>query len=160
MISNKTAILFQTSCEAGGICAGADENELKALRDFGFNIGMAFQVQDDILDIFADEKTFGKKVGKDIIEKKIGNIVVLLTLEELSDADKKKFTKIFNYSKVTDKHVGKAMKFIQKTSAHEKASKIGKSYIDKALGSLKDLPQNEWNQLLAELAVFIVERNK
>ena len=66
MISKKTAVLLQASCEVGAICADANRKELNALKRYGFNLGMLFQITDDILDIFGDEKKFKKKIGRDI----------------------------------------------------------------------------------------------
>ncbi len=83
MVSEKTAALFQASCEIGGICANAKKRQLKVLKNYGFNLGIAFQIRDDILDIFGDEKEFGKKIGKDIKERKLGNAVIFYALKEL-----------------------------------------------------------------------------
>ena len=122
---------------------------------------MAFQVRDDILDIFADEKTLGKKVGKDIIEKKLGNAVVLLALEELATDDKKTIHSILNNKNpVTDKQEQEVLRLIQKTKAKENAAVIAENHVDKAIEELKYLPQNEWNELLGQLAKFVIEREK
>ncbi|HBG81783.1 TPA: polyprenyl synthetase family protein [candidate division CPR2 bacterium] len=161
MISKKTAVLLKASCEAGGICAGGHWQEILMLGNYGFNLGMAFQVQDDILDIFADEKSFGKKVGKDIIEKKLGNVVILLALEELSAEDKEKIHGVLNSNHpVTEGEVKKVIELIKKTKAKEKAAKIARNYVEKARGELKSLPKNEWRELLSGLANFVIEREK
>lgn len=65
MIERKTAALLRLSCELGALIAGSDKDNVKRLYDFGHNLGMAFQVQDDILDIMADQTALGKKVGSD-----------------------------------------------------------------------------------------------
>lgn len=70
MIGYKTAALIAGSCQIGAICAGANEDVTKAFFSYGDNLGMAFQLQDDLLDTFGDPKTFGKPVGGDILNDK------------------------------------------------------------------------------------------
>ena len=66
MIRLKTSVLFGCSCRLGAIMAGADEVRQQAIYDYGVNLGLAFQIQDDVLDVWADEATFGKQLGGDI----------------------------------------------------------------------------------------------
>ncbi|HDM31846.1 MAG TPA: polyprenyl synthetase family protein, partial [bacterium] len=78
MVSQKTAALFEAACQVGGVSANGKKKEIQALRNYGFNLGIAFQIRDDFLDIFGEEKKFGKKIGKDIEERKGGNLLILL----------------------------------------------------------------------------------
>lgn len=160
MVSKKTATLFQTCCEVGGIIANAKEEKLKALRNYGFNLGVAFQIQDDILDIFGKEKSFGKKIGKDIIERKGGNIVILLALKELNLAGKKKLLGILRKKKIAQEDIKEAMNLIKKTNSYQKAILLGQKFVEKAKEALRQLPQNKWNDILANLADFVIEREK
>jgi len=160
MISKKTAALFQASCEVGGISAEANRKKLQALRKYGFNLGMVFQITDDILDIFGQEKKFKKKIGKDIQERKEGNIVILLALNKLSPADKRKSLKIMRKNKINKKDVREAMRLIKKTNSREKAIQLAEKFTEKAKGALKILPQNKWNNNLRDLADFILIREK
>lgn len=70
MISKKTGKLFSVSSEIGALIGGGTEREIRALRTYGTHIGRAFQIQDDLLDVIADEKEFGKTIGGDIVEGK------------------------------------------------------------------------------------------
>lgn len=70
MIRQKTAVLFSAATRIGGVVGGVSYGQEKALRDFGLHFGLAFQIQDDLLDIISDETTFGKNIGSDLIEKK------------------------------------------------------------------------------------------
>ncbi len=161
MIGQKTAILLDASCKAGAICAGASAEQTEVIGEFGFNLGMAFQIQDDILDIFGDEKEFGKKIGKDIIEKKMGNFVILSAIEQLNPADKKTMLDLLEGSaEITDQDIITATKLIEKTEAKTNAETIANSYIQNALESLGKLPQNEHTETLAALAEYIVHRKK
>lgn len=160
MIKQKTAILIEACCRAGAIVAGADKNQIEKIARYGKNIGLAFQIQDDVLDIFADEKEFGKKVGKDIIEKKLGNFVILSALEELKDADQSYIQNVLNSdNNVTDEVIKKVISLINKTNAKKVAETVASGYISKAISELAELPQNENNRLLADLANYIVARN-
>ena len=160
MISKKTASLFQTCCQVGGICAGARKKEVEALKNYGFNLGVAFQIQDDILDIFGEEKKFGKKIGKDIEERKLGNIVILFALKELSKGKKEKILRIMRKKKIKNEDIKEAVKLINQTSAHQKAYQFGRKFVEKAKENLKFLPKNKWNNLLRETAEFSLEREE
>lgn len=70
MITNKTAVLLGASLETGALIAGATKSEAEHLYDFGKNIGIAFQLKDDILDVFGDDQKFGKMKGGDIVANK------------------------------------------------------------------------------------------
>jgi len=158
MISKKTAFLFSTCCEVGAICAGGNKREITALKNYGFNLGMAFQIQDDILDIFGDEKTFGKKIGKDIEEKKIGNIVIFYTLKEISGKEKKSLLNIFKKGSIKEVDIKNALKIIKSTRSKELALKKADKYLKKAKECLSLLPKNKYNHLLAFLTDFLAKR--
>lgn len=160
MVSQKTATLFQASCEAGGICAGASSNEIKALRDYGFNLGMAFQVSDDILDIFGQEESFGKKIGKDIEERKLGNIIIYFASQEFSPKEKKEFRQILRKKKIAPRDVKKAMSLIEKTRAKERAIHYGTKFSEKAKENLHFLPKNRYNNTLEAIADLVMKREK
>jgi geranylgeranyl diphosphate synthase type I len=161
MINQKTAVLLEASCEAGAIVADATDEQVAWMGCYGFNLGMAFQIRDDILDIFGDEKEFGKKIGKDIIEKKMGNFVILTAIEKLSAGDKKALLEYLEGpKKITDDDVKVITSLIEKTDAKNVAEEIATSYIKAALDALNKMPQNEFNDTLAELAEYIVSRKK
>lgn len=82
MIRQKTAVLFGAATRIGGIIGGVSPKQEKALRDFGLHFGLAFQIQDDLLDIISDENTFGKNIGSDLIEKKKTYLSILASRSE------------------------------------------------------------------------------
>lgn len=159
MIYQKTAVLLSACCKAGAIIAGADNHRIEKAGDFGTNIGMAFQVRDDILDIFGDEKEFGKKIGKDIIEKKMGNYVVLSALDGLDQSDCDRIREVLEGNgEVTDEDVLLITDLINKTDARQVAEDTSNSFIKKAFDALSELPQNDNTSYLEGIANYIVNR--
>lgn len=159
MISLKTGALIRASCVAGGIVADASNNELKLLDDYGISIGIAFQIADDILDIFGEEKRIGKKRGKDIIEHKLGNVVILLSLNYLPKSEKSELLSILRKDVVSEEDVEKAISLISNTKAKEEAYALGVKYVEQALKSIRKLPRSEDREMLEELANFIIYRS-
>ena len=139
MIKLKTAVLIGFSLELGALLAGASEKDCKSLREFGVNIGIGFQLKDDLLDAYADSKKFGKQVGGDIIaNKKTFLLIKSLELakenqrQELQDwISKKKFNKTEKVKAVKDIYNNLAI-----SSLTEK--KIN-SYFKKGFSRLKNL---------------------
>src|SRR5690554_7184294 len=80
MISLRTSVLIGAALKMGAIVSNASENDTQKLYDFGLNLGIAFQLQDDYLDTFGNPETFGKQIGGDIIENK-KTILYLKTME-------------------------------------------------------------------------------
>lgn len=161
MISQKTATLLQASCKAGAICANASDEQIEIIGDFGFNLGLAFQIRDDILDIFGDEKEFGKKIGKDIIEKKMGNYVILSAMLQLEPSDQLVIHDLLESSvAISDEDVATITALIEKTDAKQSAEKAAGLYIQNALLLLDKLPRNEYSEKLSEIAKYIIDRSK
>jgi len=158
MAGKKTAILLQSSCEVGGICADATKEDISRLKKFGFNIGLAFQIQDDILDIFGDEKTIGKKIGGDIIERKLGNIIMVIFAQKASKQDVKKLADTLKKKEIKNEDIKQVVELINKTNAKQEAEKLSQKFTTIAKKQLKFLPQNIWNNELSELADFIINR--
>jgi len=160
MVNKKTAALFQTCCEAGGICAGAKEKELKVLRNYGFNLGIAFQITDDILDIFGEKGSTTKKIGRDIRERKEGNIIIHFALKKLSKRKKQRILRIMRKKEIKNKDIKEAVKLINQTRSRQKAYQFGQKFVEKAKKNLNSLSKNKWNDILREIAGFAIEREK
>lgn len=158
MVKLKTSALAMSCCEVGAVSAKASKRQIKALKNYGKNLGIAFQVTDDILDIFGDPKKFGKKIGKDIGERKLGNIVIYFALKELLPKERKQVFGILRKRQMKKKNITKAISLIKKTKAKEKATDLAEKYVRKAKKNLEELPQNKWIKLLGELADFVIER--
>ena len=115
MIKNKTAVLIGCSFMFGGIVAEANDLNTDLLYKIGLNLGMAFQLEDDLLDCFGDQEKFGKKIGGDIIEKK-KTLLYLFTNSKLESEKKLEFEKIFNSNEIEESKKINSIKSFYETS--------------------------------------------
>lgn len=144
MIRRKTAVLIELSCELGAIAAEADEAAIETFRRYGLALGMAFQVQDDWLDIMADEQALGKKVGSDWQRHK-QTILTIRLREKLGD-------RLDHLSFESFKEQ------LQQTGIARDVKEMYQDYFTQALHALSALPQNKYNGLLQELTQLIRDR--
>ncbi len=151
MIRLKTSVLLATALQIGAYIADADEQAQEALYQFGINIGLAFQIQDDILDVWGDPKTFGKAVGGDISCNK-KTFVYLEAMRRLGDEAKN--LELW-YSQVLEDNTEKiaAVKAIfEQLGVREACEAVVEDYTQKALTILDTLPQNVATDQLRQLA--------
>ena len=157
MVKCKTSALLRACCMAGAIVADAQEDFINALGNYGINIGIAFQVADDIIDLFGEERKTGKKIGKDIIEHKLGNIALLLYVKNFPNEANIVFNILRrNYVEYND--VVKIIDILESKGVREEAYNFGLSYVKKAKESLKILPDTNAKQILLKLADLILYR--
>lgn len=156
MISLKTAALFRLSTWLGGYSAECGKDLLNAIAEFGHNVGMAFQIIDDVLDIFGDIRKFGKEIGKDVKEHKVGNILILLTL--LKSSRSSELLGILSKSHIDQDDVKRAVEIVSEAEVRDEALAMANEYMNKALMELSKLPVNEHVSNLKALAKFIVYR--
>ena len=139
MIEKKTSVLFATSFEIGSIIGGASKSDQNLLYQFGLNLGIAFQLQDDLLDLYADQSKFGKKVGGDIIANK----KTFLFLKSLSLANAKQKEDLLKLYLSIDfnssEKISKVKSIFDSLSIYESTSKIINVYHKRALESLKKI---------------------
>lgn len=158
MVSQKTASLIRAASEIGGLCARASQDRLKALKEYGYNLGVSFQIRDDILDIYGKKAKFGKRIGQDIYEGKLGNIVIIYALEELDNKNKASLLNILKKKTVIDNDAAKAIAMIKRTGAKEKAMALADKYNNRGFTSLKKLPDNEYIGVLKDFLEFVSVR--
>ena len=132
MIKNKTAVLIGCSFMFGGIVAEANDLNTNLLYEIGLNLGIAFQLEDDLLDCFGDQEKFGKKIGGDIIEKK-KTLLYLFTNSKLESEKKLEFENVFNSNEIAESEKINSIKLFYETSGALKYVKNKvKVYFDKA----------------------------
>ena len=151
MIELKTSVLLANAMRIGGYIAGADHSQQEALYQYGLNIGIAFQIQDDILDVYGDPKTFGKAIGGDICCNK--KTILLLTALDTSDAESK--AELLQWLMATDQKeekIAAVTAVYNRIGVREACEVVLEEYTSKALAQLDLLPANSATETLRELA--------
>ncbi|HEX2786988.1 MAG TPA: polyprenyl synthetase family protein [Ignavibacteria bacterium] len=161
MIGKKTSKLLETCAVVGALIAGADEKQINAMREYANNIGLAFQIQDDLLDIIADEKDFGKKNGGDIYEHK-KTYLILKALETATDGnDKTELMKVIsnNGELISETDVNKIKAIYKKYGVIEDAKKKIEHYTTKANNYLDIISNEEHKKQLLWFSSMLLSRN-
>ena len=161
MIRLKTAVLFSASLKIGALIGGASMQDANNLCDFGINIGIVFQLKDDLLDTFGEEQVFGKKTGRDILSNK-KTFLYLKALEIASEADRKRLINIYSSNEMEKDQKVKTVKSIfQKLDVARLTSDEINKYFNRGLKSLEkvNVDQEEKQKLLV-VAQKMVNRNK
>jgi len=159
MIKKKTGALIKMCCPIGAKIGDAKKEYIKALEIYGYNLGLAFQLKDDLLDIIGDTKHFGKNVGGDLIEGK--KTYMLLKAIELADKkDKIELNKIIRNSGISKSEIGKYKKIYEKYGIFNIASKEIKRYTDRAIKALNIIPDSIEKEKLVWIANLMSERSK
>ena len=159
MIMKKTAAMFEMCCTVGALLGGGSPKEIKAVSLFGKNIGIAFQIQDDLLDISGDEKKFGKKVGGDLIEGK-KTFLFIKALSKAKGNDKKKLIKVIKNNGIKPQKVNMYKHLYEKLGVIENAKAEIKFYTNRALRSLKALKKEDDKEIFSWLANSLIKRIK
>lgn len=154
-IEGKTASLFATSAEGGAMVARCTGEEREALRLYGLNVGMAFQVVDDILDFAGDEEQMGKPIGSDLMQGTLTLPSLLLMERHPKDNPIKK---AFRGKKPKPEHVAEAVYMVLNSDILNEVYNVARDFRDRALASLRSLPDNEARSSLEDIAEYVLER--
>ena len=157
MIEKKTSVLLAYAMKIGGYIAGANEVQQEALYQFGLHIGLAFQIQDDILDVYGDPKTFGKAIGGDICCNK--KTFLLLTAMERADGETK--AKLLQWMMASGKDTEKiaaVTAIYNRLGIREAGEAVIEQHTSKALQQLDRLPANYATEQMRQLAEKLVTR--
>ena len=155
-IFRKTATLFCTAAESGAVLSGATEEQVQALRDYGYNIGMAFQIVDDLLDIQGNEAEMGKPVGNDLLQGVL-TLPTILLLERYPNNNP--IADLFKDREDTEK-VGQTLDMINNSTILADCFAIVRQYCDQANRSLEILPKCDCRDSLETLADYVRERSR
>ena len=156
MIGKKTAALFKAASEIGATSARTDSKTTRALGEFGWKAGLAFQIMDDVLDICGSAT--GKQAGKDIIEHKLGNAVILTSLQYLPQKEKSEILKTLRSEKVSQTMMTKTRRLIMGTPAERDCREIAEKYLLQAKEHLTVLKRSVYRDGLATLSDAVVSR--
>lgn len=158
IIIAKTAELMSAACASGGIMAGADAEKVDQLAHFGLNLGIAFQLMDDILDYTSSEETFGKPVGKDLKEGKI----TLPLIYSLADLDPREFERLqdqFKNRNLNSEELERLIARVRNSGVIKIILAEAEEFVAKAQGYLDGFPDSSVKDDLKTLNAYLVERD-
>ena len=159
MIEKNTAALARMCCELGGYLADGSKNDITALSDYGKYLGIAFQIQDDLLDIIADEFEFGKRIGGDLMEGK-KTFLFIEALEKAKGRDKSDLLLVTANKGIKENQIEHYKKLYEKLGVIEDAKTAIRSYTNKALKSIDKLSNKSEVEIFHWLADSLIKRNK
>ena len=158
ILQRKTAYLFFGCAQMGGLLGEAPPERVKALGDYGMNLGMAFQVADDLLDFTADEKVLGKPVLSDLKE----GHVTLPIIHALKAEPRALPTvqAVLERGAIDDVSRKEVLDLVRRTRALERARSVAEEYAREAQAALDVLPESSYKETLAALAYYVIDRNR
>ena len=154
-IEGKTASLFATSAEGGAMVARLKASEREALRQYGLNVGMAFQVVDDILDFAGDEEEMGKPVGSDLMQGTLTLPSLLLMERNPKDNPIKK---AFRTKKPKPEYVAQAVYQVRNSDILDEVYRVARDFRDRAVSAIATFPDNDARASLEDIADYVLER--
>ena len=158
IIERKTAFLFSACCEVGAILGGASELEQKALADYGMNLGMAFQLTDDLLDFTSTDDALGKGAGVDLLGGKVTLPLIYLIASEgtASEMVQTVMTEA-SYDGIPRRELLEA---VERVGAIDRARARGDEYAAVARTALEDLPDSEFCESLKAIPTYVLDRDR
>lgn len=157
MIGKKTAALFDVSCAMGAICATTKMSDISNLSSFGRNLGIAFQITDDLIGVMGDPKITKKPVGNDLREGK-KSLPILMAIKLANGSEKKVILNVFGNSKVSKKDLNKAVDVIRSLGIEKSVREQALKYAEKAEKSLATYSGSAKVELIS-LLDFVVKRS-
>ncbi|WP_044640241.1 polyprenyl synthetase family protein [Risungbinella massiliensis] len=156
-IKRKTALLMAISCRLGAIGSGADEQVVRLLTRYGYCVGMAFQMTDDVLDLVGEEKILGKPAGSDLRQ---GNVTlpVIYALQHLPQEQKASLLTYLT-TRGEEGDLSELLTYVKKSGGIEYTLELSRKYLSKALASLEAMPKSSERESLRLIAEFIVSRS-
>ena len=152
----KTASLFAVAAEAGALLGHPGEEAVAAMRRFGHEVGMAFQIVDDVLDFTSEEMRLGKPVGSDL-RQGLFTLPALCYLEQ--NPEDRDISSLLNGRAGDPEIVGRVVRAVKGSGAVEAALAEARAYVARAQAALASMPDNVYRQSLSELAEYLVIRN-
>lgn len=157
IVRRKTAYLFAGCCEIGGILGNASHSKQMALREFGMNLGIAFQIADDLLDITADAAKLGKATGADLIEGKV--TLPLIKLMEKEPGLRPIISDVMRDGRYTDDAREVITKALEKHQIIPQIKQIATGYADAAIKNLEIFAKSEYREAMVGFPGFVIERD-
>lgn len=157
VIKGKTAALFAAACEVGPLISNDDRNAAQVMCEYGMNLGIAFQIADDVLDYSASQEKLGKEVGDDFREGKM-TAPVIFALQAASAEERNFWLRTLAKKEQTDSDLVRARSIMANHNALEKSVALARDYAGKAREALAEAPDSALRAVLDNLATFTVDR--
>jgi octaprenyl-diphosphate synthase len=157
VVTRKTAILISAACQIGAILGEADEEQEEAMRIFGLNLGIAFQLRDDFLDYAGSEEEFGKPVGKDLQEGKI-TLPLIHALQSSNEADRRRLVELITSEGNYEKAFAEVKTIIQQYQGLDYTDQRASNYIAVAKSALSIFPPSPTLESFLEIADYTLTR--
>lgn len=151
----KTAVLFEAACKAGMVAGGGSDAQIFALGRYGFDLGMAFQIVDDVLDFIGDERVLGKPAGNDLRQ----GTITLPLIYAVARSNNQQLRTILDQSEPSDAEVRSTIDAVLAVGGVDAAMAEARRYIEDAVGHLAIFPASSAQRSLIDIARFVVERN-
>ena len=155
IIGRKTAELFKAASQSAAVLSGASNEVVKTAGDFAYSLGIAFQIQDDLLDYFGNKELTGKKIGKDLEEGKI-TLPLLRAIKLTSNQNKKTILKLI--SKKDSSSLSQVIKIIKGSGALKEVQEIYNSYIEDCLSKVSLFPDSIYKIKIQNIVKEVSER--
>ena len=158
LVDRKTACLFSVCAKLGALSAGADSSTEEKLGDFAWNLGMAFQLVDDMLDFTAREKTLGKPVGGDLREGKV-TLPLVYALEKATAAERNLVERVLQDRHYDNVGLREIVALIEKYGGIDRVKARAQSFTDKARRLIGEFPESPYQRALYAVTELITERD-
>lgn len=158
MIGDKTAALFNASCRLGGLTGGLADQQVEALGEYGEKLGIAFQIKDDMLDIFGNGSRLGKPTGGDLKERKL-TLPLLSALSKVNNRESRRIKARIRRG-IKRSEIRMVTDFIQDNGGDVYATEVMNRHASEAVRALETLPTSPIRTKLEELGEFVVKRGK
>ncbi len=157
IIRRKTAILFEGTCRCGALIANAPSNQVNALTIYGYHLGMAFQIADDLLDYTADSSTLGKKAGADLREGKL-TLPLIRALKTASATDRETMLEVISDPDFSTNDLERLIKIMEQYDALASSRQTAQAHVQKAAAALGLFPSGDLKSLLFDIAEYALVR--
>jgi octaprenyl-diphosphate synthase len=158
ILRRKTAFLFSACCEIGALLGGSGDEQREGLRDYGMNLGIAFQLADDVLDFTADEGKLGKKAGADLLEGKL--TLPLITLLKRDPSMMTIVEGVMRDGDIGTEGRTRIQERMKELETIEETKETAGRYAAAARKNLEVLPRSEYRTALEEIPGYMIERDK
>ncbi len=159
IISDKTASLISTCCEIGAISSTDDSATQMRMQQFGEQLGLAFQIRDDVLDYTSRSLILGKPVGNDVREGKL-TLPLIYAMQQSRNGEVKKVLNLVKSKKANDKEVAYVHDFVQANGGNDYAQRKAQELADRSISLLSDFADSPYKQSLLSFANYVVSREK